>query len=348
MKISDLGEFGLIARFSPPFLKGLGRSVTGIGDDCAVIPWRKDASLLVTTDMLVEGVHFLRAKIAPADLGAKSLAVNLSDIAAMAGAPRCAFVSLGLPADVPVAWVDGFFRGLGRLARLHGVSLLGGDTTRSPGPIVVNVAVLGTGSPGRIKRRSTARVGDVVAVTGTLGDSGAGLRVLLGGLPVGRDERPLVAAHLRPRAHLEEGAWLGTRPAVHALMDVSDGIDSDLRRILEASGRGADVDVENIPLSPFLFAVCKRRGWSPLDLALAGGEDYCLLTTIAAETFAPTAAAFMRRFGRPLFEIGRITGRKGVLVYRLRGRPKEIRSRGFDHFAPRDPAPGANPNRTTP
>jgi thiamine-monophosphate kinase len=343
MRIPDLGEFGLIARFSPPFLKGLGRGTTGIGDDCAVIPWTAKASLLVTTDMLIEDVHFLRAKIPPADLGAKSLAVNLSDIAAMGGAPRSAFLSLGLPADLDVAWVDGFFRGLGRLARRHRVSLLGGDTTRSRGPIVINVVVLGTAAPGRIKLRSAARAGDVVAVTGTLGDSGAGLRVLLDGISVGRDERPLVAAHHRPRAHLEEGAWLARRPAVRGLMDVSDGIDSDLRRILEASGRGARVDLEKLPLSPSLFAVCRRLSWSPLDFALAGGEDYCLLTTIGRSAFAATAAAFRRRFGRPLFEIGRITGSPGALDYRLHGRPKEIRSRGFDHFAP--PVPGGGRRR---
>ncbi|MBN2207174.1 MAG: thiamine-phosphate kinase [Candidatus Aminicenantes bacterium] len=332
MKLSDLGEFGLIARFAPPFLKGLGRSVTGIGDDCAVLPWTKRAALLVTTDMLLEGVHFLRATISASDLGAKSLAVNLSDVAAMAGTPRSAFLSLALPADIGLDWVDGFFRGLRRLARVHGVSLLGGDTTHSKGPIVVNIAVLGTAAPGAIRFRSTARVGDIIAVTGVLGDSGAGLRVLTEGLPIGRDERPLVAAHRRPRAHLAEGAWLGRRPCVRALMDVSDGIDSDLKRILEASRRGAALDLEKLPLSPSLFAVCREHGWKPLDFALSGGEDYCLLTTVAPDAFGPVAAAFRRRFGRPLFEIGRVTDRKGVLAYRLHGRPKEIRRRGYDHF----------------
>lgn len=337
MRISQLGEFGLIARFAPPFREGLGRHVTGIGDDCAVIPWTKKASLLVTTDMLLEGVHFLRGSISAADLGAKSLAVNLSDVAAMAGTPQSAFLSLALPSDVAVSWVDGFFSGLRRLARLHGVALLGGDTTHSKGPIVVNIAALGTAAPGEIKYRSTAREGDVIAVTGLLGDSGAGLRLLMSGLAVGRDERTLVAAHLRPRAHLAEGRWLGRRPGVRALMDVSDGIDSDLRRILEASRRGAVLDLEKLPLSPSLFAACRRRGWNPLDFALAGGEDYCLLTTVAPGSFAPAAAAFRRRFGRPLFEIGRIAGRPGALSYHLHGKPKEIRARGYDHFAGREP-----------
>lgn len=339
MKISALGEFGLISRFSPPFLKGLGRGTIGIGDDCAVIPWKKDAALLVTTDLLLEGVHFLRSKISPADLGAKSLAVNLSDIAAMAGTPRSAFLSLGLPSDIGLDWVDGFFRGLRGLARDHKVALLGGDTTRSEGPIVVNIAVLGIGRPGRIKLRSAARESDIIALTGTLGDSSAGLRILLDEITIGRDEKKLVAAHVRPRAHLEEGAWLGCRAGVRALIDVSDGIDSDLRRIMESSGRGAAVDLDRLPVSPSLFAVCRRYGWDPLDFAVAGGEDYCLLTTVAPGAFPSIAAGFGRRFGRPLFPIGRITAKGKDLAFRLHGRVKKLSQRGFDHFAPGRPTP---------
>lgn len=333
MKVTALGEFGLIGRFSPPFVKGLGRGTVGIGDDCAVIPWKKEAVLLVTTDLLVEGVHFLRSKISPQDLGTKALAVNLSDVAAMAGTPKNAFLSMGLPPDIDVAWVDGFFRGLRRLAGEVKVELLGGDTTRSEGDIIINVAILGFGRPSRIKLRSGARPGDIIAVTGTLGDSAAGLRVLIGEIGAGREEKKLVAAHVRPRAHLKEGFWLGRHAAVHALIDVSDGIDSDIRRIMEASGCGAVIELERLPLSPSFVVVCRRQGWDPLEFAAAGGEDYCLLTTIAPKEFPSIAVRFGRKFGRPLFPIGRIAARKRGFAYRLHGRDKTLSQRGFDHFA---------------
>jgi thiamine-monophosphate kinase len=339
MKITALGEFGLIERFAPPFRKGLGRGIVGIGDDCAVIPWKRDRVLLVTTDLLVEGVHFLRRRIAPEDLGAKALAVNLSDIAAMGGTPASAFLSLGLPSDIEVAWTDRFFRGLGRLAVRAKVRLLGGDTTRSERDIIINIAVFGSGRPSRIKFRSTARPGDVIAVTGTLGDSAAGLRLLLGDRGSGRDERTLIAAHVRPRPQLEEGRWLAGQAAVRALIDVSDGIDSDLRRIAEASGCGAVVELEHLPLSPSFVVVCRRQGWDPLECAAAGGEDYCLLATIAARSFPSIAVRFARRFKRPLFPIGRIAERRRGFAYRLHGRDKVLAYRGFDHFRPQRPSP---------
>ena len=332
MKLSEVGEFGLIARFSPAFLKTLPRGVIGIGDDCAVLPWTRSERLLVTTDMLVEDSHFLRTKIPPRDLGDKSLAVNLSDIAAMGGRPRWAFLSLGLPAGLEVEWVDEFFSGIGRAARKAAVRLVGGDTTKSPDRLVVNIAVVGTVRAGRVKYRSGARAGDVVAVTGNLGDSGGGLRVLLERRRRGRDEAYLVRAHHRPRPHLAEGAWLAARPEVRAMMDVSDGVDSDLRRIMERSRCGAAVDLERLPLSGPLRRSAAKFGWDPFEVAASGGEDYCLLATVAPEAFDSIAAGFKRRFGRPLSAIGEVTPPRRGLSYRLGGRPVSLGRRCFDHF----------------
>ncbi len=335
LTINDLGEFGFIARFSRCFTRNLPGGVLGIGDDCAVLPWKGDLKLLVTTDLLVDGVHFLSEKILPQDLGYKALAVNLSDIAAMGGRPRWAFLSIAIPPGTPISWLDGFFRGWRQLEKKTGVRLLGGDTTRSKAGFVVNVAVLGEVREKEVKLRSTARPGDVVAVTGNLGDSEGGLRLILGGTENrrrGAEERFLIRRHYRPRPHLEEGQFLASQPGVRAMMDVSDGIDSDLHRIIERSGCGVEVDLEKLPVSPALKKCCARYGWNLEEVAAAGGEDYCLLLTVAPEKFPEISDEFSLRFKRPLTSIGRVTNRKNQLVYLRHKKEVKLGKSGFDHF----------------
>jgi len=330
--LSEIGEFGLIRRFSPPFLKRLPKDVLGIGDDCAVLPWKGRTRLLVTTDMLVEDIHFLRAKIPARDLGYKSLAVNLSDIAAMGGRPEAAFLSLGIPAEISVAWLDAFFGGLKYLAAAESVPLLGGDTTKSPGPLIINIAVIGRADRERIKFRSGAKPGDLICVTGELGDSGGGLRVILEDRPLDKDERYLARKHNRPRPHLEEGAWLARQAGVTAMMDVSDGIDSDLRRIMERSRCGVAVDLDRLPVSAPLRRTAEKRRWNVHEVAAAGGEDYCLLAAVRADHIEKIEAGFRRKFGRPLFVIGRVTEHKTGLKYFSGRIPAKLGRRGFDHF----------------
>jgi thiamine-monophosphate kinase len=330
--ISAIGEFGLIRRFSPPFLKKLPKDLMGIGDDCAVLPWKGRTRLLVTTDMLVEDIHFLRAKIPARDLGYKALAVNLSDIAAMGGRPESAFLSLGIPAEIRVEWLDAFFNGLKYLAAAEGVRLLGGDTTKSPGSLIINIAVIGRADRARIKFRSGAKPGDLVCVTGELGDSGGGLRIILEDRPFDKDERYLVRKHNRPRPHLEEGAWLAGQGGVTAMMDVSDGIDSDLRRIMEKSRCGAAVDFDLLPISAPLRRTSEKRGWNVREVAAAGGEDYCLLAAVRADHLEKIETGFRKRFGRPLAVIGRVTERKTGLRYFAGRLPVKLERRGFDHF----------------
>ena len=334
MKVTEIGEFGLIRRFSPPFVAALAAGELGIGDDCAVLPQPDGSVLLATTDMLVEDVHFLRRAIVPADLGWKSLAVNLSDIAAMGGTPQAAFLSLALPRDVEVEWVDDFFAGFKELADATGTALLGGDTTRSPERVVVNVAVLGRAAADRVKLRSGARPGDAACVTGFLGDSGAGLELVLAGRQAAdADEAALLRAHNRPRPHLAEGAWLAARPEVGAMMDVSDGIDSDLRRIGERSRCGARIEIERLPVSPELARTAARRGWDVTRLAAAAGEDYCLLLAADPGSVAGLAADFAAAFGRPLVTIGTFTGEPEAVRYEVGGREAKLAGHGFDHFA---------------
>lgn len=335
LKITDLGEFGFIARFSPSFLKKLPSGLVGIGDDCAVIPWKGRKKLLVTTDLLIDGVHFLKDRVSPFDLGYKSLAVNLSDIAAMGGTPLWAFLSLAIPPETEIAWLDEFFRGWQKLASRTGVHLLGGDTTGSRNSLAINVVVLGQADARHIRYRSSARPGDIVAVTGNLGDSEGGLQLILGNRPgkkFSAAEKYLVQRHYRPRPHLEEGRFLASRPEVRAMMDLSDGIDSDLRRIMESSGCGVKIYLEQLPVSAALQKCCRQHGWNLEAVAAAGGEDYCLLLTVAPEKFTVLAEKFFRRFGRPLSAIGQVTPDRGKLVYLRAGRPVVLGKIGFNHF----------------
>ena len=280
-KLSEIGEFGLIGRIRDLFPAPEG--VTGIGDDCAVLPQRSGRDTLVSTDMLVEGTHFLRADIPPYRLGWKSAAVNVSDIAGMGGRPTATFLSVALPADLDADWMGEFLRGYADLSGRFGAALLGGDTTASPDRICINVAVLGECPSGTARLRSAARPGDCVCVTGPLGDSAAGLKAILDGVERDADVQALIDRHYLPLPRVEEGLQLAATPGVHAMMDISDGIGSDLGHILEASGCGARIDVAALPLSPALRRVCTRLGWDAAALAIGGGEDYELLFTCTPE-----------------------------------------------------------------
>ena len=322
MRIFDsvfMTEFELIASLASRFPVPDG--IQGIGDDCAVIP---DSSvmpgstghptgssvmpdlighptdLLVTTDLLAEGVHFLLDRISPEDLGWKSAAVNISDIAAMGGLPKYAFLSLALPKDLTAEspWLDAFFDGFAAACRQFGVALLGGDTSASASGVFINVTLIGNCPHGTALLRSAAKPGDLICVTGTLGDSAAGLKVMKEGdsstpLRFGRndseiaDEEYVLRKHCRPEPRVAEGLALRDCPGVHAMMDISDGVAADLPHILEASGVGATVDVASLPLSPELRRLCASRGWDAADLALCGGEDYELLFTMAPGTVPP-------------------------------------------------------------
>jgi thiamine-monophosphate kinase len=317
MDLSGLGEFGLISRIRA----GLGKlpeGVLGIGDDCAVLPQKDGRDSLVTTDMLMEGVQFLREDASSYDLGWKSAAVNLSDIAAMGGTPDGTFLAFALPKGLDSDWTDSFIRGYKDVSALSGTPLLGGDTTSSLDRICICVTVLGHCPAGGAVLRSGARPGDLVCVTGPTGDSGAGLKVILDAVPRGEEENILVGRHYRPVPRIEEGKALAAA-GVSAMMDISDGIGSDLRHILEASGTGAVIRTGALPLSAELETVCARRGWDAVGFALDGGEDYELLFTVPAEK-EPS-------LGVPHHVIGRITAEPG-LVWEGDGGDHE----GYRHF----------------
>ena len=283
------GEFELIGWIKEQFEVPDG--ILGIGDDCAVLPQADGMETLVSTDMLVDGIHFLIEDIDPYSLGWKSAAVNLSDIAGMGGKPIGTFLSTALPKSVPDGFTEEFIHGYKDISDRFNCPLLGGDTTASKDRLCISVTVLGTCGAGQSLKRSGARPGDLVCVTGTLGDSAAGLKLVLERQASGNGETvnkvqvipdpadTLIGRHYLPMPRIAEGLRLAATTGVNACMDISDGIGSDLRHILEASGVAARVDVRSLPLSAELRDLCARRGWDPAELALNGGEDYELLFT---------------------------------------------------------------------
>jgi thiamine-monophosphate kinase len=340
VKLSELGEFAFIDRITPGCQAAdQSRVLRGIGDDAAVIECG-GSLLLVTTDMLIERVHFLRGTISYRQLGYKSLAVNLSDIAAMGGVPHEAFVSIAIPPTVSVEDLDELYDGMKALARDAGVNVLGGDTTGSKADLCINIAVTGSVPRDEVLYRTGARVGDRILVTGTLGDSAGGLTVLLE-RPELPDEvaRFLLEAHYLPQLFLTEARILAASGAAHAAIDLSDGLASDLRHICRGSGVGAVVDVPSLPLSAPLRQLCAATGHDLLRLALGGGEDYRLLVTVDPGRVAELRSMVAERTGRTLFDIGEIVTGDAIRLRHADGTCAPLELSGFDHFAKGRSAP---------
>ncbi len=313
-------EFGLIGRLADWCRTLPANGFEGIGDDCAVLPVGGDEALVFTADLLIEDVHFLRRAASPEELARKALHVNLSDVAAMGAHPVATLLSLALPADtVRSDWAERFARGYAEASAEAGVNLIGGDTTASPSGVSINVTAIGRAPFACLKRRDAARPGDVVLAAGELGASAAGLRDLL----AGRYDTPLACLHKRPEAQVAEGEWLGRRGEVHAMMDLSDGLASDLVHILERSGVGAEIDVERVPVA----------AGADLEAALCGGEDYKLLLTACGEGAETLRRDFEAHFRCPLYPVGRIVASADPLVRWLRcGRPFAADWHGFRHY----------------
>lgn len=332
MKLKDIGEFGFIERFKPLFGHLTSEGQLGIGDDCAIIPGDEKEDWLITTDMLMEDVHFLREAISPEELGHKSLAVNLSDIAAMGGHPVGSFLSIAIPQDMDVEYLDAFMNGYHKLSEKYHTPLLGGDTTKSMKHLAINVCVIGKCEKGKAKKRSMAQTGDLICVTGYLGDSAGGLKLLLDKIVVSGKNSSLIHCHHLPEPRLAEGQYLANLEGVHAMMDVSDGIASDLKHILKASAKAAIIHVENIPISPTLKETAWFQKWDALSLATSGGEDYELLIAVDRLQASEIRDKFGQAFGKELYIIGEITNGTVEIVWKNGEAPININLKGFDHF----------------
>ena len=333
MQLKDIGEFGLISRFSKKFLDLIPNGFVGIGDDCAVIPSQKDKNFLVSTDMLVENVHFIKSEISAFELGHKSLAVNLSDLAASGAEPCGSFLSISLPQNIDIQWVDDFFDGYASLSKKYNCPLLGGDTTKTLNAIAINVTVVGRASVEKIKLRNKAKDGDIVCVTGYLGDSAGGLEILLDGLEKTPLAKELIKRHHNPQPRVEQGIFLASRREVNAMMDISDGINSDLKHILSLSGKSADLHLEKLPVSELLKEYYKGDLQKIYNLACGGGEDYELLLTVDFRYFTDLSVQFEKKFGNPLYAIGKINGDGGQLRWFENGFCLNSISGGYNHFS---------------
>ncbi|HLN87152.1 MAG TPA: thiamine-phosphate kinase [Candidatus Limnocylindrales bacterium] len=327
MRLNRLGEFGLIEEIRRTATVGKGVRI-GIGDDCAWVDHLSRSSL-ITADLLIESIHFDLKWTSLDALGYKSLAVNLSDIAAMGGVPRYAIISLGIPGNFDSKQITEFYRGFHRLARRCGVVLIGGDTNIAKS-LIVSVCVIGD-PPARPVRRRGAKVGDDIYVTGTLGDSALGLALLRKQLPVSKRGAvaQLLARHHRPTPRLTAGALLARRKLATAMIDISDGLLQDLAHICRASGTGAMIWSERLPLSRAYIALAGKAGERP---ALNGGEDYELLFCARQrqrERIEKLSASAQTRITR----IGRcVTAALGITVLDSSGRPLFMPAKGYDHF----------------
>ena len=332
MKLNEIGEIGLIQRITNRLNSVNQRTVLGIGDDAAVVEVSGNKLLVITTDMLVEGSHFIWEKISARDLGYKSLAVNLSDVAAMGGKPLHAVVALGLPSSLQVEDIDAFYDGMEELASRYGVDIIGGDITASPSSLVVSLTVVGEVDPAHLVTQAGAAEGDLVAVTGELGSSAAGLAILLNELPrVSSPARELaLTRHLRPQPRVEAGQELAATGRVHAMKDISDGLAKELNTIATASKKMILIKAETIPVSPAAAAVAIELGQDPLPMALTGGEDYELVLTFSRGEWE-LIRTICQKLDVPVHVIGEVMTGEGVFLEKSGVRTR-LTPGGYSHF----------------
>jgi thiamine-monophosphate kinase len=332
--VADLGEHALLARVLARLPRPPASVLVGPGDDAAIVAPTRNERLVVTTDALVEGVHFSRPSFAPADVGHKVLAANLSDLAAMGAAPRWALMSLVLPDSTLVADVEALVDGCAALARTYGVAIVGGNIARTTGPMVIDVTAGGEVRPRRWLTRGGARAGDDIYVSGTIGAAGAGLEMLREE-PRARSREPkagaCVARQLRPEPRVALGLAVGRARAARAAMDLSDGLADALRQVAAASGCGVRVDAAAIPIDEGARAWWDRRGVDSVRAALGGGEDYELLFAVPKQWSGRLRLARRHVASPPLARIGEFTREAGVLTLERDGRREELPA-GFEHF----------------
>jgi len=336
MLVKELGEFGLIEKLR----KLVGRSprsvVRGIGDDCAVLELNPKEYLLFTTDALVQGIHFDLKYFPFYFVGWKGMVANISDVAAMGGTPQGAIITLGLPGNAKVEQVEDIYRGAKAASKSYDCPIIGGDIVKSPNRLFLSLALVGKAKKRDLKLRSGAKPGDILAVTGSLGASEAGMRLLRRRKKIGLKElntlsrKAPYSSHLKPKARLKEVKALVETFAVSSMIDLSDGLASDIHRIKEESGVGAEIFETSLPIAASTRKAAEKLGLSPLKLALFGGEDYELLFTIPRRELEK---AQNKKLDFPVSIIGRILPRKmGISLVDTSYRRNLLAPKGYAHF----------------
>jgi thiamine-monophosphate kinase len=332
--ITDIGEFGLIERIKKIAGRPNAGVVLGIGDDAAVIDVGTNRYLLVTTDILTEKIHFNLDYFSYYQLGWRSMAANLSDIAAMAGSPENAFVSVAIPKTTEITSIEELYRGMKDLADLYQVTIIGGDTTSSTSDLFLCITITGSVEKTHVTARSGAKINDTIYVTGSLGGSCAGMKLLNQiKSPEPAENSALKKKHLNPQPRIEEAQYLRQNISLHAMIDVSDGLASEINHICSSSAVGATILENTIPLADGTKEVAAALGEKPLSYALNGGEDYELIFTAGGEEVKAIKPEFEKKFGIPLTKIGYIVeAEKGVSLTLKNGKEAGLKPTSWDHF----------------
>lgn len=331
LNLADIGEFGLIER-----IEKLVRSkkqtdpknlVVDIGDDAAAFDLDPDKHTVATTDVMIENVHFRTDWASFKDIGWKAIAVNVSDVAAMGAEPKFALVNLGIPRKTDVKSVDQLYRGMASAAETYGLRIAGGDTSASRSTLFLSVTVLGQVVKHKLVRRSGAQVGDVVVITSTLGAAHAGLRVFRKNLDPKKFPY-VVRKHRTPKARLEESTALNKLFKIHSMIDISDGLASDLTHLCTQSEVGAVIDSKEIPMHRETVAVAQALKEDPISYATNGGEDYELLLTMYPKDYEVAKRVLRRQ----IHGIGEITKEKKILLLDQKQNSIPLAPSGFNHF----------------
>ncbi|GAG63104.1 unnamed protein product [marine sediment metagenome] len=335
MELKDIGEFSLIKKITKDIFVDKSMVIAGVGDDVAVIKTKSEKYSLLTCDVLIEGTHFKRETITPYQLGKKAIAINVSDIAAKGGIPNQALISIGLTKDTKVKYVEEIYRGIKEEAKKFNIDIVGGNTALSKDKIFVDIFLIGEIEPEFLLLRSGAKTGDKILVTGNLGDSSAGLEIIEN-LDFKFEEKikiKLKQAHLNPCPRFVEGKIIAKSRLAHSMMDISDGLSSDLAKICEASGVGAIIWEDKIPISKETLAFAKSVKKSPLNFALHGGEDYELLLTSPPENANLIIQKIQGKTETKVSELGEIKDKEfGIKIVKTDGRIMPLNTYGWDHF----------------
>jgi thiamine-monophosphate kinase len=326
--VSELSERELVARIQQQLPPAPNWVTVGIGDDAAVVEPERNRLEVLTVDAIVDTVHFDRRFTPPEAIGHRALAVNLSDLAAMGASPRLALLSLALPSDLPCAEFDAMIAGLAAVAREHRIAVIGGNLTRTPGPLTLDVTAIGSVKRRSVLTRAGARPGDHVYVTGSVGGAAAGLQMLqAGNAPA---DNGCVERYLRPVPRMRAGSLLGRNRAASACIDLSDGLADGVARIAESSGVGMIIDATALPIDGEARAWFDTHGDNATRSAIAGGDDYELLFT-ARPRLRGRLAGVMRHSDVPMTRIGTCTGDRALVLAFPDGHTEPVPS-GFTHF----------------